>query len=114
VLFVTRLKDDAEYGVVQARPVAEGSGVVRDEVILLSKTQEDGPEARLRRIEVRVADPPAPSAGKGMVARPAASRVQAAEFDYGLQPIGAIRRCHSIATSRVTAKNRAVKKEWNR
>lgn len=54
VLFVTRLKDDAKYGVVQERPVTAGSNVIRDEVIVLAKTQEAGPEARLRRIEVWV------------------------------------------------------------
>lgn len=54
VLFVTRLKDNAGYGVVEERAVAEGSGIVRDEVVLLAKTQEAGPEARLRRIEVWV------------------------------------------------------------
>ena len=52
VLFVTRLKDDAEYGVVEERPVADGSDVIRDEVIVLARTQEAGPVARLRRIEV--------------------------------------------------------------
>lgn len=54
VLFVTRLKDDAEYGVVEERPVPDGSDVIRDEVIVLAKTQEAGPVARLRRIEVWV------------------------------------------------------------
>lgn len=52
VLFVTRLKDDAEYGVVEERPVADGSDVIRDEVIVLARTEEAGPVARLRRIEV--------------------------------------------------------------
>ena len=54
VLFVTRLKDNADYGVVEERPVPEDSEVIRDEVILLAKTQETGPEAQLRRIEVWV------------------------------------------------------------
>ena len=54
VLFVTRLKDNAEYGVIEERPVAEGSDILRDEVIVLTKTQEAGPESRLRRIEVWV------------------------------------------------------------
>jgi hypothetical protein len=52
--FVTRLKDSAEYGVVEARPVPENSNIIRDEVILLTSQQENGPEARLRRIEVWV------------------------------------------------------------
>jgi Transposase DDE domain/Domain of unknown function (DUF4372) len=54
VLFVTRLKDNAEYGVIEERPVAKGSDILRDEVIVLAKTQEAGPESRLRRIEVWV------------------------------------------------------------
>jgi hypothetical protein len=52
--FVTRLKDDASYGVVEERPSQEGSDILRDEVILLTSQQEVGPEARLRRIEVWV------------------------------------------------------------
>lgn len=54
VTFVTRLKDDAEYGVVEAREVPKGSNIVRDEVILLCAQQEAGPQARLRRIEMWV------------------------------------------------------------
>lgn len=54
VTFVTRLKDDADYGVVESRGVLKGSNIVRDEVILLCAQQEAGPEARLRRIEVWV------------------------------------------------------------
>jgi len=54
VHFVTRLKDSAEYGVVEQRPVKEGSPIVRDEVIVLTSQQDIGPEARLRRIEVWV------------------------------------------------------------
>jgi membrane dipeptidase len=34
VNFVTRLKDSAEYGVVEERPVPENSNILRDEVIL--------------------------------------------------------------------------------
>lgn len=55
VFFVTRLKDSAEYGIVEERKVPEQKareGILRDEVILLTKTQEAGPKARLRRIEV--------------------------------------------------------------
>jgi len=52
VWFVTRLKDNAEYGIVEQRPAGEAKGILRDEVILLTKTQEHGPAARLRRIEV--------------------------------------------------------------
>lgn len=54
VHFVTRLKDSAEYGVVEQREVPEGGNIIRDEVIVLCSQQEIGPEARLRRIEVWV------------------------------------------------------------
>ena len=56
VNFVTRLKDNAEYGVVEKREVPKGSNIVRDEVILLCAQQEIGPQARLRRIEVWLED----------------------------------------------------------
>jgi hypothetical protein len=56
VHFVTRLKDSAEYGVVEPRPVTENSSILRDEVILLTSPQEEGPDALLRRIEVWVED----------------------------------------------------------
>jgi hypothetical protein len=52
VWFVTRLKDNADYGIVAQRPADTGKGILRDEVILLTKTQEQGPAALLRRIEV--------------------------------------------------------------
>ena len=52
VHFVTRLKDSAEYGVVESRAVPENSNILRDEIILLTKHQEIGPGAFLRRIEV--------------------------------------------------------------
>ena len=52
--FVTRLKDNALYGVVESRPVPEGFPILRDEVILLASQQEIGPQALLRRIEVWV------------------------------------------------------------
>lgn len=52
--FVTRLKDNAWYGIVESRPVPEGSDLLRDEVILLTSQQELGPQALLRRIEVWV------------------------------------------------------------
>ena len=54
VWFVSRLKDSAEYGVVESRAVREGGNILRDEVILLTQQQEVGPEALLRRIEVWV------------------------------------------------------------
>jgi len=52
VWFVTRLKDNAAYGIVEQRPTDPTKGILRDEVILLTKTQEHGPAARLRRVEV--------------------------------------------------------------
>jgi DDE family transposase/uncharacterized protein DUF4372 len=54
VHFVTRLKDDTSYGVMEQREVPPNSDIIRDEVILLTSQQEIGPEARLRRIEVWV------------------------------------------------------------
>jgi transposase len=54
VFFVTRLKDNADYGVVEDRPVPSSSNIVRDEVVLLTAIQEAGPVAQMRRIEVRV------------------------------------------------------------
>jgi hypothetical protein len=54
VYFVTRLKDAAEYGVAEQRPVPAGGYILRDEVILLGALQERGPVARMRRIEVWV------------------------------------------------------------
>jgi hypothetical protein len=55
VHFVTRLKDSVEYGIVEQLTVPESkNNILRDEVILLCSQQEIGPEARLRRIEVRV------------------------------------------------------------
>ena len=52
VFFVTRLKDNAEYGVVEQRAADRQRGILRDEVVLLTKIQEAGPVARMRRIEV--------------------------------------------------------------
>ena len=52
VFFVTRLKDNAEYGIVEQRDADGECGILRDEVVLLTKIQEAGPVARMRRIEV--------------------------------------------------------------
>ncbi len=52
VHFVTRLKDSAEYGVVESRAIPENGNIQRDEVILLTKQQEIGSGAFLRRVEV--------------------------------------------------------------
>ena len=54
VYFVTRLKDDASYGIVREREVKAGSNVIRDEEILLTKIQEQGQQAIMRRIEIWV------------------------------------------------------------
>ena len=56
VHFVTRLKDTAEYGIIESRPVPEGGNILRDEVILLAKQENIGPEAYLRRIEIWLED----------------------------------------------------------
>jgi len=56
VFFVTRLKDNIEYGIVEPRAVRPDSGIVRDEVVLLARIQEEGPVALMRRIEVWVED----------------------------------------------------------
>ena len=56
VHFVTRLKDTAGYGIVDPRPVLEGSNILRDEVIVLTKQENLGPEAFLRRIEIWLED----------------------------------------------------------
>lgn len=56
VHFVTRLKDNAEYGVVEQRAVLPGGNIIRDEVILLTSQQEMGKEALLRRIEMWLED----------------------------------------------------------
>lgn len=56
VHFVTRLKDSAEYGVVEQRAVLADGEILRDEVILLTSQQEIGKEALLRRIEMWLED----------------------------------------------------------
>src|SRR5664279_4467816 len=53
VYFVTRMKDNADYGVVERRPVPERGPVQRDEIISLYKLARDGErDLFLRRIEV--------------------------------------------------------------
>jgi hypothetical protein len=49
VYFVTRLKDNADYGVLEKREVPQRGGVLRDEVIY--KLAQAGQEAFFRRIE---------------------------------------------------------------
>jgi hypothetical protein len=53
VFFVTRLKDNADYGVVERRPVPQRGPVQRDEIIFLYKlARAGGRDLFLRRIEV--------------------------------------------------------------
>ena len=53
VFFVTRMKDNADYGVVERRPVPEHGAVRRDEIIFLYKAARRGNrDLFLRRIEV--------------------------------------------------------------
>jgi hypothetical protein len=54
VFFVTRLKDKADYAVMEKREVPEKGKVLKDEVIVLLKLAAEGPECFLRRIEVWV------------------------------------------------------------
>jgi len=54
VFFVTRLKDNADYQVVEKRAVPERSQVLKDEVIFLYKLAAKEEECFLRRIEVWV------------------------------------------------------------
>ena len=54
VFFVTRLKDNADYQVVEQRGVPEKGNVLKDEVIALFKLAAAGKDCWLRRIEVWV------------------------------------------------------------
>ena len=54
VYFVTRLKDNADYEVVEQRAVPEKGHVLKDEVIALFKLAATGKDCWLRRIEVWV------------------------------------------------------------
>jgi hypothetical protein len=54
VCFVTRLKDSADYEVIEKRAVPENGAVLKDEVIVLFKQAAEGKECFLRRIEVWV------------------------------------------------------------
>jgi IS4 transposase len=56
VLFVTRLKDKADYEVMEKRAVPERGNVLKDEVVVLFKLAAAGKDCFLRRIEVWVAD----------------------------------------------------------
>ncbi len=56
VFFVTRLKDKADYEVVEKRPVPEKGNVRKDEVVYLYKLAAEDKECFLRRVEVWVED----------------------------------------------------------
>ena len=51
VYFVTRLKQNADFGVVEKREVPQGSGVLRDEVVFFYKLEQESKEVFYRRIE---------------------------------------------------------------
>lgn len=51
VYFVTRLKENADYGVVEKREVPQRRGVLRDEVVFFYKLAQSSQEAFFRRIE---------------------------------------------------------------
>ena len=52
VFFVTRMKDNTDYGVVERRPVPERGPVQRDEIVFLYKLAGQQRDLFLRRIEV--------------------------------------------------------------
>ena len=51
VYFVTRLKENADYGVVEKREVPQGRDVLRDEVVFFYKLEQESKEVFYRRIE---------------------------------------------------------------
>jgi Transposase DDE domain len=51
VHFVTRMKENADYGVVEKRELPNRRGVLRDEVIFFFKLAQAGMECFFRRIE---------------------------------------------------------------
>ncbi len=51
VYFVTRLKENADYGVLEKREVPQRRGVLRDEVVFFYKLAQAGQDAYFRRIE---------------------------------------------------------------
>jgi len=52
VFFVTRMKDNAVYGVVEERNVPEKRNVLSDKVVFFDRTAAEGQEPFFRRIEV--------------------------------------------------------------
>jgi Transposase DDE domain/Domain of unknown function (DUF4372) len=51
VYFVTRLKENADYGVVEKREIPQRRGVLRDEVVFFYKLEQDNKKTFFRRIE---------------------------------------------------------------
>jgi hypothetical protein len=51
VYFVTRLKENADYGVIEKRKVPQRRGVLRDEVVYFYKLEQGNKKAFFRRIE---------------------------------------------------------------
>ena len=51
VYFVTRLKDNADYGVVEERELPRRKGVLRDQVVFLYQLGRGGKECFFRRVE---------------------------------------------------------------
>ncbi len=51
VYFVTRLKENTDYGVLEKREIPQRRGVLRDEVIFFYKLAQAGQDAYFRRIE---------------------------------------------------------------
>jgi len=53
---VTRLKENADFGVVEKREVPQRRGVLRDEVVFVYKRAQAGRDAYFRRIEFYAAE----------------------------------------------------------
>ena len=51
VYFVTRLKENADYGVVENREIPQRRGVLRDEVVFFYKLEQENKKTFFRRIE---------------------------------------------------------------
>lgn len=52
VRFVSRLKDSTNYTIVEERAVLPNTGILRDEVVVLSSDKEADQPLRLRRVEI--------------------------------------------------------------
>jgi diacylglycerol kinase len=56
VYFVSRLKDSTSYVIVETRPAAPDTNILRDEVVILASRKGPADSMRLRRIEVWLED----------------------------------------------------------